>query len=179
MSTEVKNYSMLPDTKRLLEEDIEKRRDELANISKQGADLWEGDQWHSSAYRDQQVRKELAIRFLQLIDEKGGRIDILSKPTQHDCVEIGHMVKVKLLDDIDVIEAKLPFSVIHVLTKEDAQYLGSEFDNVREMIVSSESPIGKTLIGKKRGDIANYVNNLRLQVLNEEDAITTSSLFEK
>jgi len=68
VTPESPTYLMLPSTKRLLEEDIKKRRNELADISKQGAELWEGDQWHSSAYRDQQIRKELAIRFLQLID---------------------------------------------------------------------------------------------------------------
>lgn len=177
MTAESQTYLMLPGTKKLLEEDIKKRRDELIDISKQGAELWEGDQWHSSAYRDQQVRKEFAIRFLQLIDQKGGRIEVLSKPTQNDHVEIGHMVKVKLLDDIDIVEAKIPFSRIHVLTKEDAQYLGSKFDNMSEMIVSSESPLGGALIGLRRGDSATYLNKQRLQVLKEEGAISVSSLF--
>jgi transcription elongation GreA/GreB family factor len=179
MTAESKTYLMLPNTKRLLEEDIQKRRDELVDISKQGADLWEGDQWHSSAYRDQQVRKEFAIRFLQLIDQKGGRIEVLSKPVQDDIVEIGHMVKAKLLDDPDVIEAKIPFSVIHVLTKEDVQYLGGLFDNLSEMIVSLESPIGSALQGKKRGEVTTYLQRNRLQVLDSEDAIKASNLFDK
>lgn len=179
MTPESPTYLMLPSTKRLLEEDIKKRRNELADISKQGAELWEGDQWHSSAYRDQQIRKELAIRFLQLIDQKGGRIEVLSKPAQTDHIEIGHMVKVELLDDIDVIEAKIPFSVIHILTKEDAQYLRSNFDNLNEMVVSNESPLGGALMGLRRGGKSSYLNRQRLEVLDTEDAISVSSLFEE
>ena len=179
MAAESETYRMLPKTITLLEADIEKRRTEVLDISKQGADLWEGDQWHSTAYREQQQKKELAIRFLQLIDQKKGKIEPLSKPLQNDYVEIGHMVKVKLLDDIDVAQAGIPFSTIHVLTKEDAQYLGEEFDNVKEMIVSSETPIAKALLGLKRGDDATYLNGQRLHVLNDEDAISGSSLFER
>lgn len=178
MTTESETYKMLPKTITLLEADIEKRRTEVVDISKQGADLWEGDQWHSTAYREQQQKKELAIRFLQLIDQKKGKIEPLSKPSQNDCVEIGHMVKVRLLDDIDIVEAGLSFSVIHVLAKEDAQYLGGKFDNIREMIVSSETPIAKVLIGLRRGDNATYLNNQRLQILNCDDAISISSFFE-
>jgi len=179
MTAESETYRMLPKTITLLEADIEKRRTEVLDISKQGADLWEGDQWHSTAYREQQQKKELAIRYLQLIDQKKGKIEPLSKPSQNDHVEVGHMVKVKLLDDTDVVEAGLPFSLIHVLTKEDAQYLGSEFDNIREMIVSSETPIAKVLLGLRRGDNATYLNDQRLQVLKDDDAISTSSFFEK
>lgn len=179
MSPESQTYSMLPATKKLLEEDIKRRRGELSDISKQGAELWEGDQWHSTAYREQQLKKELAIRYLQLIDQKGGKIEPLIKPQQNDFIEIGHMVKVSLPDDIDVIEAKIPFSVVHVLTKEDAQYLGGNYDNLSEMIASSESPLGKTLIGLRRGDQKIYINRQRLEVLDTEDAISVSSLFEE
>jgi transcription elongation GreA/GreB family factor len=170
---------MLSRSKELLEEDIKRRRSELTGISKEGADLWEGDQWHSTAYRDQQVRKEFAIRFLQLIDEKDGRIEVLSKPNQNNIVEIGHMVKVELLDDFDVVEAKIPFSVIHVLTKEDVQYLGQTFDGIVEMVVSQESPIGQSIIGLKRGDQSIYLKTQRLRVLDTDDAIEISNLFEK
>lgn len=179
MATESETYRMLPKTITLLEADIEKRRNEVIDISKQGADLWEGDQWHSTAYREQQQKKELAIRFLQMIDQKNGKIEPLSKPSQNDYVEVGHMVKIRLLDDIDAVEARIPFSMIHVLTKEDAQYLGAEFDNIREMIVSSETPIAQVLLGLKRGDNATYLNNQRLQVLKDEDAISASSFFER
>lgn len=179
MTPESETYRVLPKTKRLLEGDIEKRRNEVMDISKQGADLWEGDQWHSTAYREQQLKKELAIRFLQLIDQKGGKIEVMTRPTQNDQIEVGHMVKVNLLDDIDIVQAGVLFSVIHLLTKEDAQYLGSEFDNLKEMVVSNESPIGKVLLGLRRGDVTTYLNNQRLQVLELEDAISVSSLFDK
>ncbi len=179
MTTESETYRMLPKTITLLETDIEKRRNEVIDISKQSADLWEGDQWHSTAYREQQQKKELAIRFLQMIDQKKGKIEPLSKPSQNNHVEVGHMVKIRLLDDIDVVEARIPFTIIHVLTKEDAQYLGAELDNIREMIVSSETPIAQALFGLKRGDNATYLKDQRLQILTGEDAISASSFFER
>jgi len=170
---------ILPRTKQLLEEDIIRRRGEVAEISKQGAGIWEGDQWHSTGYREQQRKLEVAIRFLQLIDQEGGKIEVLLKPTQTDHVEVGHMVKVNLLDDQDIIEAKIPFSIVHVLTKEDVQYLGSLFDNVSEIIVSHESPLGHALIGLRRGECSSYLQKQRLQVLDIEDAIRISNLFDK
>jgi transcription elongation GreA/GreB family factor len=172
-------FRMLPRTKQLLEDDIDKRREELKNISGQGADIWEGDQWHSTTYREQQRMRELAIRYLQMIDSEEGRIEELSEPTQNEHVEVGHMVKVELLDDEDVIEQKVPYSLIHVLTKEDVQYLGKDFDNVTEMVISADSPVGKTLLGLRRGDTKTYVEDRRLHVLDEDDAISTSSLFKK
>ena len=84
-----------------------------------------------------------------------------------------------MLDDIDAVEAKLPFSTIHVLTKEDAQYLGGEYDNISEMVVSAESPLGKELLGLRRGDTKEYFQNQRLQVMDTEDAITPSYLFDR
>lgn len=179
MVQESETYRMLPRTKTLLEADIEKRRRELAEISKEGASLWEGDQWHSTAYRQQQQKKELAIRFLQLIDQKGGKIEELAKPEQNDHVEVGHMVKVKLLNDKAVQTAGVPFSLIHVLTKEDAQYLRGEFDNVVEMVVSTDSPMGKGLLGLRRGEVKIYLQEQKLQVIDTEDAISVSYLFEK
>jgi len=176
---EIEVYRMLPQTKQLLENDIQRKRDELASISREGAGLWEGDQWHSTTYREQQRQKELAIRLLQMIDQKGGKIEVLDKPKQNDHIEVGHMAKIKLLDDPDVIEAKIPHSTIHVLSSEDALYLGKLFDNLNEMIVSLESPIGVALLGKKRGEIAIYLEKNKLQVLNDEDAIIASNLFDK
>lgn len=179
MTTETEIYRMLPKTKDLLEADIEKRKKEVVDISKQGADLWEGDQWHSTAYREQQQKKDIAIRFLQMIDRLNGRIETLKKPIQNDKIEIGHMVKVKLMDDVEIARAGIPFSIIHVFSKEDVNYLKGEFDDIREMIVSNESPLGQTLIGLKRGDKATYLDNQRLQILSDEDAINASSLFER
>ena len=176
---ETEIYCMLPQTKHLLEQDIEERRSEVADISRQGAELWEGDQWHSKGFREQQRKKELAIRFLQMIDQKSGRIEVLDKPKQNDHIEVGHMAKIKLLDDPDVIEANISHSTIHILSSEDALYLGKLFDNLSEMIVSLESPIGSALLGKKRGEIATYLDRNRLQILNDEDAITASNLFDK
>ncbi|MFH1407952.1 MAG: hypothetical protein ABIG91_02850 [Patescibacteria group bacterium] len=180
MKSESEVYRMLPKTKKILEADIERRRSEVREISLRGAAIaGDGDGWHSTTYRAQQVQKEVAIRYMQLVDQKGGSIEVLTKPLQNESVEIGHMVKVNLLDHLEIIEAKIPFSVIHILSKEDAQYLDKEFDNIKEMIVSNKSPIGKVLLGLKRGDNTTYLDNQRLQVLKDEDAISVSSLFEK
>ncbi|MFH1407947.1 MAG: hypothetical protein ABIG91_02825 [Patescibacteria group bacterium] len=178
MTPEAKIYHILPRTKQLLQEDIKNRKEEATEISKEGADLWEGDQWHSTAYREQQNRKEIAIRYLQLIDN-GTIFENLSKPKQVEHVEIGHMIKVKLLDDPDAIEARVPYTLIHIFTHFDSKYLDSQFDGVSEIIVSNETPIGKALIGRERGDKTTYLQNLRLEILNSEDAIQISSLFEK
>jgi len=138
MSVESGIRYLLPRTRELLEKDIQSRREKATSISRQGTDIWEGDQWHSSAYRTQQNRKEVAILFLQLID-RGLRLENLPKPTQTDHVQIGHMVKVRLLDDPEIAQAAIPYSIVHVLTKEDSQYLGPLFDGLHEMIVSHET----------------------------------------
>jgi len=169
-------YRMLPQTKQLLEEDIRKRKSEVVDISKEGAGLWEGDQWHSTGYREQQRKRELAIRFLQMIDGKGGRIEVLHKPEQNVHIEVGHMAKIRLLDDPDIIEARISNSIVHVLTEEDVLYLSHLFDNLNEMIVSQESPIGGALLGRMRGETATYLQGNRLQVLESEDAIRVSNL---
>ncbi len=170
---------MLPQTKKLLEEDIRRRRSEVDDISKTGAGLWEGDQWHSTAYREQQCQKELAIRLLQMIDSKNGKIEEIPRPLQNTLVEVGHMVKISLLDDPDIIAAGIQSSLVHVLTIEDAFYLGGSFDNLKEMIVSPVSPIGSALLGKKREEIGTYLQSNRFQVLGDKDAIRISNLFDK
>mgnify|MGYP001565000190 CR=1 FL=1 len=177
MSTEI--YRMLPRTKSLLGEDIKKRRSTVADISREGAGLWEGDQWHSTTYREQQRQRELAIRHLLMIEQKGGKIEALPKPSQNTQIEVGHMVKISLLDDPDIKEAEISFSLVHVLTTEDAFYLGKLFDNVKEMVVSHVSSIGSTLLGRKRGEIVTYLPGNRLQVLGDEDAIRVSNLFDE
>ncbi len=175
---EIEIYHMLPRTKQLLEDDILRRRAELSDISQQGAEIWEGDQWHSTTYREQQRRRELAIRLLQLIDQKSGKIDVLNKPRQNNQIELGHMAKVMLLDDPDVLEVGIPYSLIHVLSSEDVLYLGQLFDNIREMVVSQESPIGNALLGRGRNEIATYLQVNRLKILGDKDAIKTSYLFD-
>jgi len=176
---ETEIYRMLPQTKQLLEKDIRKRRSEVVDISKEGAGLWEGDQWHSTGYREQQRKRELAIRLLQMIDEKSGKIEVLHKPKQDNHIEVGHMAKIKLLDDPDIIEAGISNSIVHILTKEDVLYLGQLFDNLGEMIVSQESPIGGALLGRMRGEVATYLQGNRLQVLESKDAIRVSNLFNR
>jgi len=178
MSPESKIYLILPRTKELLKEDVNIRREEARKISKEGANLWEGDQWHSTTYRQQQLRKEIAIRYLQLIDN-GAIFENLEKPKQVESVEVGHMVKVNFLDDEEIKAAKIPFTRVHIFTKFDSQYLQGQFDDINEILVSNESPIGKALINRKRGEKIIYLKGLRLEILDSKDSIETSSLFEK
>lgn len=178
MTPESKIVYILPRTKELLKEDIKERKNSAKDISKEGANLWEGDQWHSTTYREQQNRKEIAIRYLQLID-KGEIFEDLPQPGQTKTIEVGHMVKAKLLDDQEIINAKIPFTLIHIFSSYDSRYLSTLFDDLNEMIVSDETPIGKALLGKQRGDKTTYLEKQRIEILESEDAIQISSLFDK
>jgi transcription elongation GreA/GreB family factor len=170
-------YYMLPKTATLLKENVERKRAGLKNMSGKGAEIWEGDQWHSTSYREHERQKELAMRLLQRVDIED-RIDILPRPIQSDIIEIGHMVQVVLPDDEEVVRAGIPWALIHILTPLDAQYISPLFNNLGEMVISNESPLGKTLIGQKRGSIATYRPNQKLQVLDTPEAIMVSNLFE-
>ena len=170
---------MLPVTKKLLEQDIERRRSAVVDITKQGASIWEGDQWHSTTFREQQRQRELAIRFLQMIDQKSGKIEVIHKPEQNTYIELGHMAKVKLLDDSEMIEARIPYSLVHILTSEDVLYIGKLFGNLNEIVVSYSSPIGGALLGKRRGEVTTYLQGSRIEVLDDIDAIEASNLFKR
>jgi hypothetical protein len=177
---EPETYRMLPKTAELLKEDIAVRRKELDNVSQQGNEIWSGgDQWHSTTFKNQQQRQEVTMLFLQLATRKEGKTEVLQKPSQTETVEIGHMIKVKLPDDQDIIEAGVEHSLIHLLSEDDAHYLGPLFDGLREMVAADISPLGKALTGLRRGMTAKYLKDSRLQVLDTEDAIQVSNLFDR
>lgn len=174
---------MLPKTRVAFDKDLESRQKRVITISQTGADLWEGDQWHSTTYREQQSEKERAIRHLQMLTPKLGILETLPKPQQNDTVEVGHMVKVKLPNDPEIAKAGVEHTLVHVLAPDDFVYLGDAFDGIQEMIIPFTSPLAKALIGLKRGEKGLYYmegkgkEEARVQVLDIEDAIALSSLF--
>lgn len=175
--TQIETNRMLLQTKTLLLADINRRYAVAEAISISGAGIWEGDQWHSTTYREQQREKMVALCVLGMVASKSINIEIISPPEQNDHVETGHMVKARLPDDLDFLESKVPFIVIHILTSTDAIYFGKE-DDPAEMVISDQSPLGKALLGMRSGESRIYIGNNQVRILNEEDSIAISSYFE-
>jgi hypothetical protein len=180
MGAEIARSNVLPRTKKLLDSDLIAREQDIRNTTTQGASAFgDGDGWHSTTYRELERQKVVGIYYLLALKEKAGVIEILQKPSQNDQVEIGHMVKAKLFNDPVVVEAGVPYSIIHILPELDVKYLHNEFDGIEKIIVSNESPIGKALIGLKRGEKTEYLSNQILQIMDDDDAIRASSLFDE
>ena len=171
---------VLPVTITLAETDLQQKQAALDAISLTGNDFWGGggDQWHGTGYREQQRQKDLAEVHRNEAEKLFKSLVVMDRPTQDIRVQLGHSVQVRFMDDEELLEAGVVFTTVHLMSSPDRILLGSRFDNMNEMIVSKETPIGKGLLSRTRGDIATYGRGMRAQILDLQEAIRVSYLFD-
>lgn len=171
---------VLPITISLAETDLQQKQVALDAISLTGNDFWGGggDQWHGTGYREQQRQKDLAEVYRNEAEKLLKSLVVMDRPIQDIRVQLGHSVQVRFLDDDDLLEAGIISTVVHLMSSPDRILLGSRFDNMREMIVSTETSIGKGLLMKERGDITTYGRGMRAEILDFHNSICVSYLFD-
>jgi hypothetical protein len=123
-----------------------------------------------------------------------GAREVLSVPNQFNSVQVGHVVRVKLIGDPYM--KGVASTKIHLVTSADKKALDIYFkdkeeqlqtydDGKNQMIVSSSTSLGKVLIGRKKGDRGYYegINdydekvNYRFEIIDAEDSINVTPLF--
>lgn len=164
---------MLSSTKDKLAVKVQSLRQKLRDLEVSSADAHSGDAWHSSSYRILITEQDSVRAMLMQEMESLDNAEIISVPTQTDVVEIGHVVKVKFLDD-EEFSPKQTIRV-HILGSRDTQFIDT--DDQHSIVISAKSPIGKSLLGHQRGDEVTYLDGLRARLVSTEDAIEVSGYF--
>lgn len=180
---------MLPWTIKMLRHQEEAYREKKVNhLVASGQEANDGDADDSEFFRLAHAESQVA-EFLEKTSASllAGASE-LQRPEQNMTVELGHMVKVRLLDDPDAVDMGIKETVIHLLSTGDAQILSKVLisdqrfvDRVSQLIVSIDSPLGKALLGRTRGETFFYQGGheqFRARVLNVEDAINATYFFD-
>ena len=111
------------------------------------------------------------------------RIRLLEKPTQYNRIIIGHSMLIDIPGNDEIKELRKKYGKdfsprLHLLSDFDLKYLKTIMDGEKEFIASYTSPIGKALLGLRRGEQGIYNNRFKVIVIDQEDSIQTSSLFD-
>ena len=96
-----------------------------------------GDLSENSEYKSAKEDQELLMKEIEMLEEQLGRTTVVKNGSKDGSVFIGSKVKVYFVADKD---------------EEEFEICGIFETNPRENRISNESPIGKALFGKKKGE---------------------------
>jgi transcription elongation GreA/GreB family factor len=151
---------------------VHQAKDQAATEAFQGKGMGDGDQFHSTAGRSGELQAHLLKQRAGYVDELLRASMVIDVPDQTDTISLGHKVLVEFDDDPDVIVE------VHILGKADQEYFTpagwKEIDMRTRMIVSTQSSVGKALLGAKRGSLVKFNGDGAVMVQDTPDAISVS-----
>lgn len=141
----------------------ENYKNEVSKISKELSETYAnatGDGYHDETVQLFEREKQNAQLRLQRISDLLRTAEVQEEPAQFETVELGHSVRVNLLDDPDANE---PVEVT-ILTSANLQVFENEFDMEKKLLVSDKSPLGGALIGSKVDQVVPYNGRFRAEI---------------
>lgn len=147
-------------------EELEKLQTKFSDNAIEGSTAYKdavGDGWHDNFAYEDAVRQSRIIssRVEKMLRDKK-RLKIIKKIKIDDSiVNIGDLVKLKFIYSSDDIEEKM--------IKLTGKYLPNQDMSIQE--ISLNSPVGKTIYMKKKGEVLSYIINDKLLKLEIVDII--------
>lgn len=180
---------MLPWTIKMLKaQEADFRAKKISHLTASGQESDDGDADDSEFFRLAHAESQIAEFLEKTSTSLLAGANELQRPGQNVTVQLGHMVKVRLLDDPDAVDLGIKETIIHLLSTADAQVLNkvlandSRFtDRVSQLIVSIDSPLGQALVGRERGETFTYQGGheeFRARVLRGNEAIEATYFFD-
>lgn len=185
---------LLPISIKILHDDIADTKTQAAAAKRGGMDDMGGDAYHDETFLSAENAYHTITIIGKYISDSLGTGELLERPVQFDTIQIGHVVKVRFLNDPDIDKDSIV--TIHLVSSGDKKALSSyaksditfksKYDNgLSSMIISVDTVLGQSLQTRKRGDRGVYegldeignAKNYRFIVETSDDAIETTPLF--